>query len=43
MKVLIKICERTPISPDLHPEMDKSDRLDEEDHNAYEHVIGILW
>ena len=41
-KVKTKKCEKTPISADLHPEMDESDLLDKYGHNAYQPLIGIL-
>ena len=33
---------KTAITPSLHPEMDESDLLDENGHNASQHLIGIL-
>ena len=37
-----KKCEKIPISADSPPEMDKSDLLDEDSHNTYQHLVGIL-
>ena len=37
-----KKCEKPPISADSHPEMDKSDLLDKDGHNANQHLVGIL-
>ena len=41
IKVKTKKCKMIPILADLHPEMDKSDLLDEDLHSIYQHLIGI--
>ena len=42
IKFKTKKYEKIPILADSHPEMDKSDLLYEDIHNAYQHLIGIL-
>ena len=39
IKEKTKKCEKTPISADLHLEMDESDLLDKDGHNTYQHLI----
>ena len=42
IKVKTKKCEKTPILAESHLEMDESDLMDEDVHNAYQHLIRIL-
>ena len=42
IKLKTKKCENIPVLVDSNPEMDESDLLKEDGHNAYQHFIRIL-